>query len=90
VLPPDFVATLVGSHRWASLRPEAIRLAEFSGREAHVAATSFLGGSTRLALDLGGLRIHALVPSVATLPEVGERIHIDWDEKDLHLMEEGD
>ena len=90
VLPPDFVATLVGSHRWASLRPEAIRLAEFSGREARVAATSFLGGSTRLALDLGALRIHALVPSVSTLPGVGERIHIDWDEKDLHLMEEGD
>ena len=90
VLPPDFVATLVGSHRWASLRPEAIRLAEFSGREAHVAATSFLGGSTRLSLDLGALRIHALVPSVSTLPEVGELVRIDWDEKDLHLMEEGD
>jgi len=90
VLPPDFVATLVGSHRWASLRPEAIRLAEFSGREARVVATSFLGGLTRLALDLGALRIHALVPSVSTLPGVGERIHIEWDEKDLHLMEEGD
>jgi putative spermidine/putrescine transport system ATP-binding protein len=89
LLPPDFVATLVGSHQWASLRPEVIRLAESSGHEARVVATSFMGGSTRLTLDLGALRIHALLPSISTVPEVGERIHIDWEQKDLHLMEEG-
>jgi putative spermidine/putrescine transport system ATP-binding protein len=88
ILPPDFVATLVGSHQWASLRPEAIRLAESSGHEASLIAVSFMGGSTRLALDLGALRIHALVPSTSTLPEVGDRVHIEWEQKDLHLMEE--
>jgi putative spermidine/putrescine transport system ATP-binding protein len=90
VLPPDFVATLVGRHQWASLRPEAIRLAGTDGHEASVVASSFMGGSTRLALDLGALRIHALLPSVSSLPEVGDRIYVDWGEQDLHLMEEGD
>lgn len=90
VLPPDFVATLVASHRWASLRPEAIRLTESTGHEASVVATSFMGGSTRLALDLGALRIHALVPSASTLPAVGDQVHIEWEPKDLHLMEKGD
>lgn len=88
VLPPDFVATLVGSHQWASLRPEAIRLAESAGHEVSVVAVSFMGGSTRLALDLGALRIHALLPSTSTLPEVGDQVHIEWEQKDLHLMEE--
>jgi putative spermidine/putrescine transport system ATP-binding protein len=89
VLPPDFVVTLVGKQQWASLRPEAIRLAGSDGHEVRVVATSFLGGTTRLALDLGKLRIHALLPSASALPEVGERIHINWEPKDLHLMEEG-
>jgi putative spermidine/putrescine transport system ATP-binding protein len=88
VLPPDFVTTLVGKHRWASLRPEAIRIVQASGHAASVVATSFMGGSTRLALDLGALKLHALVPSASNLPQVGERIHIDWDHEDLHLMEE--
>lgn len=90
VLPPDFVATLVGRRKWASLRPEVIRLAGPEGHAASVVASSFMGGSTRLALDLGAMRIHALLPSVSTLPEVGEQIHIAWAEQDLHLMEEGD
>ena len=67
---------------------EAIRLAESSGHEASLVAVSFMGGSTRLALDLGALRIHALVSSTSTLPEVGEQVHIEWEQKDLHLMEE--
>jgi putative spermidine/putrescine transport system ATP-binding protein len=90
VLPPDFVATLVGRRQWASLRPEVIRLAGAEGHAARVVASSFMGGSTRLALDLGELRIHALLPSVSTLPGVGEQIHVAWTEQDLHLMEEGD
>ena len=88
VLPPDFVVTLVGKRQWASLRPESIRIAESNGHAARVVATSFLGGTTKLALDLEGLRIHALLASISILPEVGERIHINWEPKDLHLMEE--
>ena len=89
VLPPEFVAAITGEHRWASLRPEAIRLTESGGHEASVIGTSFLGGSTRLALEVGDLRMHLLVPSTAALPKVGDGVRIDWDRNDLHLMEAG-
>lgn len=88
VLPPDFVATIVGASRWASLRPESIRLTQSGGHEASVIASNFLGGSTRLALDIGSLRLHAIVPSVSVVPMVGEKVLIDWDRQDVHLMEE--
>lgn len=89
VLPPQFVAELAGEHRWASLRPEAISLTASGGHEANVVATNFLGGSTRLALEIENLRMHALIPSSSAIPAVGDRVRIDWDQKDLHLMEEG-
>lgn len=88
VLPPDFVARLVGTRRWASLRPEAIKLTASGGHEASVAASNFMGGLTRLALQMGDLRIHALLPSASDLPGPGDKVNVDWDEKDLHLMEE--
>jgi len=89
VLPPDFVATIMGASRWASLRPESIRLTQSGGHEAIVIASNFLGGSTRLALDVGSLRLHAIVPSVSVVPAVGEKVFIEWERQDVHLMEEG-
>ena len=89
VLPPEFVGTIASEHRWASLRPEAIRLTHSGGHEASVVATIFLGGSTRLGLEVENLRLHALIPSTSVIPAVGDRVRIDWDQKDLHLMEEG-
>lgn len=89
VLPPEFVAAITGERRWASLRPEAIRLTESGGYEASVIGSSFLGGSTRLALEVGDLRMHLLVPSTAAIPGIGDGVRIDWDRNDLHLMEAG-
>ena len=88
LLPPEFVASIVGAHRWASLRPEAIKLTQLGGHEASVVATNFLGGSTRLVMEVGGLRMYALIPSGAAVPEAGDKIRINWNEKDLHLIEE--
>ena len=87
VLPPEFVAAITGEQRWASLRPEAIRLTESGGHEASVVSSSFLGGSTRLALDVGDLRIQLLIPSTVAIPEAGDGVRIDWDRNDLHMME---
>ncbi len=78
----------MGASCWASLRPESIRLTQSGGHEASVIASNFLGGSTRLALDVGSLRLHAIVPSVSVVPMVGEKVLIDWDRQDVHLMEE--
>ena len=87
VLPPDFVKRLCGESRWASLRPEAIYLSRSGGYQASVVDASFLGGSTRLALELGNLRVKLMLTSVTNIPAVGERVFIDWKAEDLHLME---
>ena len=90
VLPPDFVQRLCGESRWASLRPEAIYLSGSGGHQANVIDASFLGGSTRLTLDLGSLRVKVMLASVTDIPALGERIFINWNAEDLHLMEAGE
>jgi putative spermidine/putrescine transport system ATP-binding protein len=87
VLPPEFVAALVGERRWASLRPESIRLAASGGHQAKVIASSFLGGSTRLTLTIDSLRLQVMLPSVADIPAPGEEVRVEWDSRDMHLME---
>ncbi|MEE8307802.1 MAG: TOBE domain-containing protein, partial [Gammaproteobacteria bacterium] len=89
VLPPGFVASVAGEHRWASLRPESIRLTSSDGHEARVTASEFLGSSTQLTLYVGEQRLHAMVPSASAVPVVGDNVSIDWDRQDMHLMEEG-
>ena len=89
ILPPDFVTNLGGEPRWASLRPESIHLVQQGGHAASVVAISFLGGSTRLSVEIDSLRINLLLPSTAVIPTVGERVSIDWKAGDMHLMESG-
>lgn len=88
VLPPEFVARVAGEQRWASLRPESIRLSSAGGHPARVVETNFLGSTTRLTLDVDHLRLHAMLSSSTTLPAVGDEVLIDWDRQDLHLMED--
>lgn len=90
VLPPEFVKQLTGEPRWASLRPEAISLTARSARKARVLARNFLGGTTRVSLDVDGYRLNAIIPSSSAIPEVGETVGIAWEGKDLHLMEHGE
>ncbi|MBX3582448.1 MAG: ABC transporter ATP-binding protein [Rhizobiaceae bacterium] len=90
VLPPDFVARHGGERRWASLRPEAVRIVEgeAGSLEAKVVSRSYMGGTTRLGLDVDGQRIYALVPAGHTLPAEGQAIRIGFTPNDLHLMDE--
>ncbi len=89
VLPPDFVARHGGERKWASLRPEALRLAaDGVGIAATVTGRAYLGASTRLALDAEGERIHAVVPAGAALPDDGAPVRLAFDRADLHLMED--
>jgi putative spermidine/putrescine transport system ATP-binding protein len=90
VLPPDFVKAETGTARWASLRPEAIRLAHGKdGLPATLVSRAYLGGQTRCAFDLAdGLRLHALLKSGVELPEDGSAVRITWDKAALHLMED--
>ncbi|MCX5479624.1 ABC transporter ATP-binding protein [Kaistia geumhonensis] len=92
VLPPELVETFTGERRWASLRPEAIRVdgGEIGGGErlsGTVVARSYLGPVTRLAIEAAGLRLHAALPSTSALPAEGETVTIMFDRDALHLME---
>ena len=88
VIAPQEAKKLAGEEKWASLRPEAIRIVKRGGVAATVEAHSFLGGQVRLTLDVAGLRLRALVPGNADLPEVGSKVRLAWDKADLHLMDE--
>jgi putative spermidine/putrescine transport system ATP-binding protein len=89
VLPPDFVARHGGQRRWASLRPEAVRISSASdGIAATVVSRSYLGGTTRLGFDVEGQRINALLPAGQSLPAEGDSVRIGFTPADLHLMDD--
>jgi len=90
VLPPDFVSRHAGQKRWASLRPEAVRLvAQGPGAiAATVISSAYLGGSTRLGLDVEGHRINAVLPAGEPFPADGKPVHIGFARDDLHLMDD--
>ncbi|OWV89491.1 polyamine ABC transporter ATP-binding protein [Rhizobium sp. R635] len=87
VIAPDLMASLGGEKRWASLRPEAIRLAS-DGVEAKVENASFLGAATRLSVDLKGSRLHVMLPAGASVPDVGAGIRLAWQPADIHYMDD--
>lgn len=91
VLGPEFVQAIAGERRWASLRPEAIHVIRADGGQnaltGTVTARSYLGATTRLAVDLNGTLLHAVVPSTDDLPTEGERVTIGFAKDALHLME---
>ena len=88
VLAPDLVQRLAGQRRWASLRPEAIALSAGGGQvSGTVLSRSFLGASTRLAVEVEGQRLHVSLPANIPAPEEGERIGLSIAAESLHLME---
>ena len=92
VLPPDFVARHAGERRWASLRPEAVKVHAASDAAAGIAASvvsrAYLGGQTRLGLDAEGQRINALLAAGDALPVEGDAVRIAFSRADLHLMDD--
>lgn len=92
VLGPDFVQTIAGERRWASLRPEAIHVIAADGGHSALTGTvtsrSYLGGTTRLGIDVNGTLLHAVVPSADGLPTEGERVTLGFARDALHLMED--
>ena len=88
VIPPEAMARFGGESRWASLRPESIRIATEGGITATVLVSNFLGSTTRLSLDADGVKLHAMVPAGLSVPAVGERVHLVWSPSDLHYMDD--
>ncbi len=71
----------------ASLRPEAVRLDPKSKTRAVVVSKSFLGASTKLVLDLGPIKLNALVDhQQGTTVQTDDEVGVTWDKNALHLM----
>jgi putative spermidine/putrescine transport system ATP-binding protein len=91
VLAPEFVGSVLGEKRWASLRPEAIhvvRAGEGASRlSGRVLTRSYQGATTRLSIDLRGTTITAVVPSADDVPAPGEMVSLGFAKDALHLME---
>ena len=86
VLPPDLTRALGGPAAWASLRTEAVRLAEGAPVEGSVVALRYQGAGTRVMLDLGGTEVAAFVPAGQPVPEPGARLGIAFAPDALHVM----
>ncbi|WP_413871929.1 ABC transporter ATP-binding protein [Albidovulum sp.] len=93
VLAPEATAALGGPRAWASLRPEAIRLAPAGRVRGTVTGARYLGAGTRLHVRTGALpagggeEISVLVPAGGAVPETGAEVALDWDSAALHVME---
>jgi putative spermidine/putrescine transport system ATP-binding protein len=86
VIAPDLMGKLGGEKRWASLRPEAIRLSG-DGVESRVENASFLGAATRLTVDVKGTRLHVMLPAGSAVPDVGANVRLAWQPLDIHYMD---
>jgi putative spermidine/putrescine transport system ATP-binding protein len=90
VLPPDFVKLHGGQPRWASLRPEKIRIGNGEagqGVSGSVVSRSFLGATNRVTVEADGLRLQVVTPAGQPLPENGAAVSLHWLPSDLHLMD---
>jgi putative spermidine/putrescine transport system ATP-binding protein len=86
VLPPALTRALGGPESWASLRPEATRLAASGPVQGRVTALRYLGSGTRVVIDANGTELAALVPAGQPVPAEGEVTAISFDPSALHLM----
>ncbi|HSF96645.1 MAG TPA: ABC transporter ATP-binding protein, partial [Thermohalobaculum sp.] len=89
VLPPALTLRLGGPEAWASLRPEAVRLAGPDGARVTgtVASVRYLGAATRVSVEVDGVALAALVPTRGGVPAIGTRAGLAWDGDALHPME---
>ena len=90
-----------GPRAWASLRPEAIRIAGEGARlTGTVTGARYLGAGTRVTVSTGALprtpgyfgnketaEIAVLVPAGAPVPGTGAAVGLSWEASALHLME---
>lgn len=89
VVPPDVMKACGGECRWASVRPEAIRLtSDARSPTATVVATNFLGSATRVAVMISGAHMHALIPASEPVPETGCTVSLEWNPADVHYLDD--
>lgn len=88
VIAPEAMTRFGGEARWASLRPEAIRLVPEGGIAARTLVTNFLGSTTRLSAEAEGVKLHVMLPAGERAPEPGETVRLSWNGSDVHYMDD--
>jgi len=88
VLPPALTKQLGGPEKWASLRPESLRLDATSPLRGTVTAIRYLGAGHRITLTTHGTDIAAILPAGHPLPETGSTIALGFDATALHIMDQ--
>ncbi len=86
VISNELLNKFTGKTGKASLRPEAIKLVSNGGHAAEVVAVSFLGATTKLTLNVDGVKLHSLIDHTLNDLRVGQTVNVDWSEADLHFM----
>jgi putative spermidine/putrescine transport system ATP-binding protein len=88
VLPPDLTRTLGGPPRWASIRPEALRLApDGAALSGPVTGLRYLGAGTRATIATHGTEIAVMIPAGQPVPAPGTETGLSFDPSALHVME---
>lgn len=88
VLPPNLTQTLGGPAKWASLRPEALRIDAAGVISGTVTAIRYLGAGHRVSLTTNGSEIAAILPAGVALPEPGTTVRLGFDTGAMHIMDD--
>lgn len=91
VLPPEVTRSLGGAAgKWASLRPESLRLVASKGAALTgvVTALRYLGAGSRVSVQVNGTELAALLPAGHPLPEIGATVGLSFDAAALHMMDQ--
>ena len=87
VLAPALTRAFGGPEKWASLRPESIRLHETAPLKGTVTSRRYLGSGNRVSIATQGTEIAAIVQAGQPLPEVGATVGLAFDPTALHVMD---
>jgi putative spermidine/putrescine transport system ATP-binding protein len=86
ILPPELTRALGGPAAWASLRPEATRLAATGPVSGTVTALRYVGTGTRVVIALQGTEIAAMIPAGQSVPAPGSTTAIAFAPDALHVV----
>ena len=86
ILPPDLTRALGGPAAWASLRPEATRLAATGPVMGTVTALRYLGTGTRVVIQMQCTEIAAMVAAGQAVPDPGSTTAIVFAPEALHVV----
>ena len=89
VLPPEVTRAFGGPTKWASLRPEMLRVTAADGvaLSGTVTGIRYLGSGSRLSIALNGTEVAALLPAGQPVPDPGTTVGLAFDPTALHVME---